>query len=379
MRDRLIDRPRRKIINCLVLCLFMSSACFAVSSKVIRHNSSAELLKGKAEKVVIGSRGTIQLGRAAESIIREFKGFDGVWSVNSIVAAGGTVYFGTSPNGGIYKYSLGKLTRIYPSSTVRRPVEGGSRATPTVSDANMVEDTEHLSNEHIFAMATDVSGRLLAGISGDQCRLCRFEGDKTQTIFKPEDAKYIFAIAVDEGGSIYLGTGPEGKIYRLDPLGKKAEMIYDSRDKNILSLAVGAPQDGGAHDGCIYAGSDTRGLVYKINTRTKDVTVLYDSEQPEITALLPIGNSESPRGALRRDRALYAAATSAKIVQTQAKFAAATFAETSAGRPEAEEKKAESAGENEGDRKLEIANTQAESEAKTPTRQPPVRKGAKPS
>jgi hypothetical protein len=139
MRDRLIGRPAPNVLSCLLSCLFLSSACFAVSSKVIRHNSSAELLKGKAEKVVIGSRGTIQLGRAAESMIKEFKGFDGVWSVNSIVVSGGTIYFGTSPNGGIYKYNIGRLTRIYAGSA-------GSRTAPGVSDANMVEDAEHLSN-----------------------------------------------------------------------------------------------------------------------------------------------------------------------------------------------------------------------------------------
>jgi hypothetical protein len=375
----------------VLLCLFLSSSCFAVSSKVTRHNSSSDFLKGRTEKVVIGSRGTIQLGRAAESLIKEFKGFDDVWSINSIVVSGGTIYFGTSPNGGIYKYSLNKLTKIYPQeigltgSPLGTPSgedaenaekgisKGGSRTAPTAgsadsavkTDANAVKAEEYLSNEHIFAMATDVAGRLLAGISGKECRLCRLEGEKMETIFSPEDAKYIFAIAIDEGGNIYLGTGPEGKIYQLNSLGKKPQLIYDSRDKNILSLAIG-------RDGYLYAGSDTRGLIYKIHPRTKKVAVLYDSEQPEITALLPVGNSES-------DVSLYAAATSAKIVQTQTQFAASTFGETSPGRPEAEEKSEESAGEKKGDRKLEIANTQVASETKPAAGPPPVRKGTKPS
>jgi len=383
MRDKL--GPNYKLILTFVLCLFLSSVSLAVSSKVTRHSSSSDLLKGRTEKVVIGSRGTIQLGRAAESLIKEFKSFDDVWSINSIVVSGGTVYFGTSPNGGIYKYSLNKLTKIYPvrsqpdlSHGVNpmdvdqngpqkelEDVEQSEDEQTSASSVEPVEDEEYLSNEHIFAMATDVSGRLLAGISGKGCRLCRFEGEKTETIFEPEDVKYIFAIVLDEGGNIYLGTGPEGKIYKLNSLGKKPQMIYDSRDKNILSLAVGK-------DGCIYAGSDTRGLVYKIHSRTNKVTVLYDSEQPEITVLLPTGSSES-------DMSLYAAATSAKIVQTQTQFAATTFGGTSAGRPEAEEKSEESAGESPGDRKLEIASTQAVSEAKPPARQPPVRKGAKPA
>jgi len=358
------------IILSALLNLSSQSVCFSVSSKVTRHTSSSDLLKGRTEKVVIGSRGTIQLGRAAESLIKEFKGFDDVWSINSIVVSGGTVYFGTSPNGGIYKYNLNKLTKIKQDDAVK-------------AEAGDVEAEEYLSNEHIFAMATDVAGRLLAGISGKECRLCRLEGEKMETIFEPEDAKYIFALAIDESGNIYLGTGPEGKIYQLNSLGKKPQLIYDSRDKNILSLAIGA-------DGYLYAGSDTRGLVYKIHVARASrpritgkmpalqVTVLYDSDQPEITVLLPVGPS-TPVGAVREPPILYAAATSAKIVQTQTQFAASTFSGTSPGRPEAQAKSAESTGENKGDRKLEIANTKIASEAKPAVGPPPVRKGTKPS
>ena len=102
------------LIFTALLCLVPDSACLAVSSKIVRHKSSADLLKGEAEKLVIGSRGTIQLGRAAETPIEDFEDFEDVWSINSIVVSGGTVYFGTSPNGGIYKYSLNKLSKIYP-------------------------------------------------------------------------------------------------------------------------------------------------------------------------------------------------------------------------------------------------------------------------
>ena len=353
-------------VNCestftALLCLVLSSACLAVNSKVIRHTSSSDLLKGQTEKVVISSRGTIQLGRSAETLLEEeeFKDLGDVWSINSIVVSGGTVYFGTSPNGGIYKYSLNKLTKIYPLESEQ------SQSEKKTSDANepdgtKVEAEEHLSNEHIFAMATDVSGRLLAGISGEKCRLCRFEADKMETIYEPNDAKYIFAITVDYSGNIYLGTGPEGKIYGLNSLGKKAQLIYDSLDKNILSLTTG-------EDGHIYAGSDSRGLVYKINPRTKKATVLYDSEQPEITALL-FTEAWGEDG-------LYAAATSAKIVQAQTQFAAQ---QPSAGRPEAKEEKGKSSSRNGGGRELKIANTKKPSTGKPGQGPPPARKPAKP-
>ncbi len=376
----------------LLACL-SDSACLAVSSKITRHSSSVDLLKGQTEDIVVGSKGTLQLGRAWEMPVEEF---EDVWSINSIVVSGGTVFVGTSPNGGIYKYSLGKLTKIYPVRSPRQqgadaehltsdgvyPLESqeSGKAEPDSnepSDANepndvnepdseTVEAEKYLANEHIFAMATDIAGRLLAGISGDKCSLMRLEAGQMETIFEPNDAegtpprggtKYIFAMAVSDGGDIYLGTGPQGKIYQLDSFGKEPQLIYDSSDKNILTLAIG-------RDGFIYAGSDSRGLVYKINPHTKTATVLYDSDQEEITALL-FGD----------DGDLYAAATSAKIVHAQTKFAAEL---PLAGRPEPKSRRGGSADESEGGRKLEIANTKKETDGKPSLKKKPSLERVKP-
>ena len=99
------------VVFIMLICLFFGSVCSAVTSKITRHATGPDMLKGQAKDVVISSRGTIQMGRAAEMVVEEFKD---VWSVNSIIVSGGTIYIGTSPNGGIYKYSLDKLTKIYP-------------------------------------------------------------------------------------------------------------------------------------------------------------------------------------------------------------------------------------------------------------------------
>lgn len=334
----------------MLFCVF-GSTCHAVSSKVTRHSSAADLDKGEVEDVVIGSRGTIQLGRAAELLVKEFKD---VWSINSIVVSGGTVFVGTSPNGGIYKYSLGELTQVYSA-------EPGAADKPDdvnePADANTVKSQEYLANEHIFAMTTDLAGRLLAGISGDNCKLLRLEKGKMETVFEPNDAKYIFAITTDDKGNILLGTGPKGKVYRLDTLARGAEIIHEARDKNILSLAAG-------DDGFVYAGSDGRGLVYRINPRTEKTSVLYDSNQEEITALL-----------FAKDGDLYAAATSAKIVTAQRDFAKKV---PMAGRPEMPSVPGASAGESKGGLQLKIANTKSAGDGKATQSQQPPRKAPKP-
>jgi len=347
----LSQKSTGSLLVIILVCLVLNSTSPAVSSKVIRHSSSSDILKGKVKNAVIGSRGTIELGRAAMTLVKEFEELDDVWSVNSIVVSGGTVYFGTSPNGGIYKYSLDKLKRIYPaeSETEKEPNSNQAKASNDANEsgAKAVKAEKHLSNEHIFAMTTDVSGQLLAGISGEKCGLYRLKANKMEIIFEPNDAKYIFAIVTDNAGNIYLGTGPKGKIYRLDPLGKGPQVIYEAKDKNILSLAI-------SQDGFVYAGSDSRGLVYKINPRTKTATVLYDSDQPEITALL-----------LAEDGGLYVAATLAKIVQTQTKFAAQLpFTGRPEVEPEEEGQEKEGANKSENELKLKIANTKKETDDK---------------
>ncbi len=372
-----------KIIIAVLLCLSFSSYSPAVTSKVTRHSSSSDLLKGKTENTIISSRGTIQLGLSEEKVITRFDDFADAWSINSIVVSGGSVYFGTSPNGSIYKYSLNKLTKMYP------PAEAGAseKKNEEPETGRPVVIKEQLTNEHIFAMNTDISGRLLVGISGKTCKLCRFDSDKMVTVFEPNDAKYIYAITLDDTGNIYLGTGPKGNIYKLDSLGKKSQLVYSSRDKNILSLLAG-------QDGFLYAGSDERGLIYKINLRSHEASVLYDSEQPEIASLLFMSKSKSQPSDNDSNTAsvLYAAATSAQIVQTQTKFAASIPEEPPSGRPEIEkdeqdkdkdgndDENGNSTGLNsqsEGGHKLEIANIKESSPAKPAQGTPPVIRGAR--
>jgi len=344
------------IITVLILVCFCIEPCLAVTSKIVRHDSSVELIAGEAEDVIISSQGTLGLGRASETIVDDFD--EEVWSINSIVLSGGAVYVGTSPNGGIYKCHLGQVRRIYPveDETVVEPVEVNEA---NQSDVEVVADTEYLSNEHIFAMATDVSGRVLAGVSGQRCALLRLEKGEVETVFEPnvidDGTMYIFAIAVDGKGDIYLGTGPKGRVYKLDSFGRKAEVIYESPDKNILSLAIGS-------DGFIYAGSDERGIVYKIDTATGKASVLYDSEQPEITSLLFSGQSGQ----------LYAAGSSADIASAKPGFGKRKLLP---GRPEVEQADESGGGESKsGGVALSIANSKEKPVKKAMEEKPPVRR-----
>jgi hypothetical protein len=76
-------------------------------------------------------------------------------------------------------------------------------------------------------------------------------------LFDTEQA-YIWSTAADEGGNVYLGTGHDGRIFRVAPDGKGA-LLYDAAELDVTALVVG-------RDGALYAGTSPDGKVYRIGT-----------------------------------------------------------------------------------------------------------------
>ena len=331
---------KRPLVYTLIALILITNGAFAVNSQITRHSSAASLLKGEVEDVIIDSQGTIELSRASQEIDIE-DALENVWTINCIVTdSKDNVYIGTSPNGKIIKYKNNKATVLYHAPT------------PELADPLDV------TNEHVFAMTIDAGGRLVAAVSGSSCKLIRFENNNPKTIYEPDDTNYILSIATDQLGNIYLGTGPNGKVFKLDQFGKTPTLIYQCKDNNILSLAVGS-------DGFVYAGSDQRGLVYKINQTTQQASVLYDTEQEEITALL-----------IDEDNNIYAAATSALAAANKKKLSSIAT-DSSSGRSESEAESGNDDGDEDTATNLKTPNAKPEKQQNT-QKQQQVKRGQRP-
>ena len=87
---------------------------------------------------------------------------------------------------------------------------------------------------------------------------------------------YIWSSVADQSGNIYLGTGNEGRVYRVDPAGK-GELLYQTPELSVMALAVDAR-------GFIYAGSSPDGKVYQIS-RSGEAKVFFDPKAKYIWAL----------------------------------------------------------------------------------------------
>ncbi|MBA3600901.1 MAG: hypothetical protein H0W45_06590, partial [Acidobacteria bacterium] len=61
---------------------------------------------------------------------------------------------------------------------------------------------------------------------------------KLSEIFKTEQP-YVWSSAIDDSGNVFLGTGSDGRIYRVDASGKGA-IFADTNELNVSALAIGA-------------------------------------------------------------------------------------------------------------------------------------------
>jgi hypothetical protein len=114
----------------------------------------------------------------------------------------------------------------------------------------------------------------------------------SSSVYFEPGTKYIWDLALDKAGSLYVATGDRGEIYRVTPKGDHA-VFFKSDETHIRVLAFDA------HDNLI-AGSDGSGLIYRISPAGEGF-VLYSAPKKEITAL-----------ALDRAGNIYAAAVGEK-------------------------------------------------------------------
>jgi hypothetical protein len=126
------------------------------------------------------------------------------------------------------------------------------------------------------------------------------------------DQPYIWSSVVDGAGNIYLGTGHDGRLYRIGQDGRGA-LVYDSTELDITALAV-------SRDNLLYVGTSPDGKVYRITADGK-AEVYFDPPDKYIwsLAILPDGQlavGTGDNGKLYRVGAANARPESSLLVDT---------------------------------------------------------------
>jgi WD40 repeat protein len=98
--------------------------------------------------------------------------------------------------------------------------------------------------------------------------------DPATTTEKP---KYVWDLAFDAKGQLYIAAGAPAAVYRVAP-GGKPSLFFKSDEEHVRALAFDP-------SGNLIAGTDGTGLIYRIDPSGK-AYVLYDAPKKEITSLI---------------------------------------------------------------------------------------------
>src|SRR6476660_4225872 len=91
---------------------------------------------------------------------------------------------------------------------------------------------------------------------------------------------FVLAQVAAPNGDHYFGTGNEGKVYWLR--GTELKAIYTAPEPEIYAIAW--------RDNALYVGTSPNGKVYRLDPESGKATTFYDPKQAYIWAMQFVGN-----------------------------------------------------------------------------------------
>jgi hypothetical protein len=261
----------------LSLALFSSGLSYCQGTRLWTQSKFEELEQGKPDGVAITSDGHLIAGPSSTLVATTPSTY--VWSVAA--DKNGNAYLATgSPATVLLVSPDGKTTKLFSSKDLSvqaiRVGPDGAVYAATLPSGKVYKLDPH---------ASDLN-----------------EGNAT-VVFDPaataEKPKYVWDMAFDTEGRLYVAAGGPAGIYRIDPSksNSKPELFFKSDEQHIRCLAFDAA-------GNLIAGSDGTGLVYRIDKNGKGY-VIFDATKREITSV-----------AVGANGAIYAAAVGEKGRET---------------------------------------------------------------
>ena len=143
-------------------------------------------------------------------------------------------------------------------------------------------DTEQ---SYVWSTAVDSAGNIYVG-TGHDGKLFRVAPNGKGTLVYKAAELDVTALAVARDGAVYAATSPDGKVYRVAPDGK-AEVYFDPGDKYIWSLAV-------LNDGSLAVGTGDNGKLYRVRTAAAkpESSLLISTNQTHVMSLAVTKNGD---------------------------------------------------------------------------------------
>lgn len=166
----------------------------------------------------------------------------------------------------------------------------------TISLAPKLTEVYKTGQPYIWSSSVDNAGNVYLG-TGSEGRVFKVGPGGAGALLADLAELNVTALAVGRSGELFAATSPDGKVYRIDSAGK-ADVYFDPKEKYIWSLAL-------MNDGSLAVGTGESGRIYRVRSANAapEASLLFDTSETHIIAL-----------AVDKDGNLYAGTDSSGLV-----------------------------------------------------------------
>ena len=254
----------RKTTILFISFLFTAPLGFAEGTRTWEQSKYEDFQKGTPHGVAISSDGTLELAPAFKLV--STTPASAVWS--TAVGPSGEIYAATGGPARVY--------RIVPGGqpvAIFQPQELQVQA--LVVDKNGVLYAATNPDGKVYRIE-HIAGKTAAKDDKTKSQSSQFEAEWKSSVYFDPGTKYIWDLALDASGNLFVATGDHGEIFRVTPGGEHS-VFFKSDEPHIRVLAFDA-------QGNLLAGSDGSGLIYRITPKGEGF-VVYSTPKREITSL----------------------------------------------------------------------------------------------
>jgi hypothetical protein len=270
------------LLTVLLLTRFSGSGliptAFAEGTRTWEQSRFDELTKGTATGIAIRSVGGLELAPTFKSLYATPSTY--IWAIASDDA--GNVFVAAGAPARVYRITPdGKATIIFEPKELQVQAlqigPGGALYAATAPDGKVYK-LEHKpgSKAQPDALQGTASNKDKDDDKDKEVAKAALDASWSSAVYFEPGTKYIWDLALDKAGNLYVATGDHGEIYRVSPKGEHS-IFFKSDETHIRVLAFDAKDN-------LIAGSDGSGLIYRISPAGEGF-VLYSAPKKEITAL----------------------------------------------------------------------------------------------
>ena len=246
------------------------SSAFAEGTRIWEQSKFEDLIKGTATGVAVCSTGGLELAPTFKALYATPSTY--IWAIAADET--GIVYVAAGAPARVYRITPdGKSTIIFEPKELQ--VQALRTGPAGVIYAATAPDGKVYKLQRDRNRTSTDSPRNIAD-NGKEVAKPSLDPFWSSSVYFEPGTKYIWDIALDKGGNLYVATGDHGEIYRVTPSGEHS-IFFKSDETHIRVLAVDANNN-------LIAGSDGSGLIYRISPSGEGF-VLYSAPKKEITAL----------------------------------------------------------------------------------------------